>query len=126
MPYASTQTGDHGHPRAFARAELFVLPTIEKSARPSASLRVHRNVKFSFWNYMSTFVLWTIHNQYSMLCASTQDGDHGHPRAFARVELSVLSTIEKSARPSASLKGRRKVKFSFRKVHVGFCNVDNT
>ena len=60
-----------------------------------------------------------------MLYASTQAGDHGHPRAFARVEVFVLSTIDKSARPSASLKGRRKVQFIFWKFHVDFCSVDN-
>ena len=33
---------------------------MEKSARPSASLKSHRNFEISFWNYMSTFLLWTI------------------------------------------------------------------
>ena len=38
MLYASTQAGDHGHPRAFARVELSVLPIVEniqnKTSKP--------------------------------------------------------------------------------------------
>ena len=49
-------------PRARARLGSSVLSTTEKSARPSASSKGHRNFKFSFWNYTSTFLVWTIQN----------------------------------------------------------------
>ena len=39
--------------RAHARVASSVLSTIEKAARPSASLKGRRNFKFSFWNYMA-------------------------------------------------------------------------
>ena len=87
--------------RTRARVGRSVLSTIEKSARPSASLRLHRNFEFSFWDDMSTFLLWTIQNSFT------------RARARARVRSSVLSALEKSARPSASLKGHRNFEFSF-------------
>ena len=42
-----------------ARVGSSVLHTREKSARPSASLKGHRNFKFSCWNYMAICVFNT-------------------------------------------------------------------
>jgi hypothetical protein len=80
-----------------ARARLSdVMSTPEKSTLPSAPLRSHRNFEFSFWNYMSTMLMWTIQN------------------SVARARLSsVWSTIERSTRPSAPLKSHRNFEFSF-------------
>ena len=50
--------------RARARARVGVLyyPQYRTPQHASASLKSHRNFKFSFWNCMSTFTLWTIQN----------------------------------------------------------------
>ena len=57
--------------RAPARARIPVLPTIEESAHPSASLKGHRNFQFIFWNYMAAFLLSTIQ---SSACARARGG----------------------------------------------------
>ena len=53
----STIQNPDARARARARARVGVLlSTIEKSARPSASLKGHRIFEFSFWDYMSAFL----------------------------------------------------------------------
>ena len=86
----------------------------EKSTFPSASLKSHRNFKFSFWNYMSTFLLWTIQNSSRTRARARARGDFCivHNR---KVDISV-----------GLLKGPQKFQIQFLELHGGFSIVVNT
>ena len=45
-----------------ARVAVLYYPQCRAPQHASASLKSHRNFKFSFWNYMSTFTLWAMQN----------------------------------------------------------------
>ena len=107
MLYTRTQAGDHGHPRAFARVGLPVLPIVE-NIQKSLFKRGHTIGHCEGFTWVSKPNWRQVYpNQYRMLYARTQAGDHGHPRASARVGLSVLSQVENThTRTSVNLENK--------------------
>ena len=92
-----------------ARAGSSVLSTIEKSARPSASVKGQRHVQFNFWTYMSAFLL---RNNTELLTR-------------ARGEFCIVHNRKVGASVDL-LKGPQKCQILFFELHVGFSIVDNT
>ena len=85
--YASTQAGDHGHPRAFARVELSVWATIREHTKKAMltwkSKRSPLRVHLSFQANMATCRLWTIQNS-ARARTRTRAGDAASRRRVSR------------------------------------------